>query len=111
MEGSSAYVTGLVLPTRLRFFDRMEVDVSEPEKQSVVSPDSNVELLRQKLLQRSEFGLKKYGCTTDRDDVTLGGWLNHMLEELLDAAVYTQALLSKIPKSLLNMKVGKIDRE
>lgn len=55
------------------------------------SPDVNVEYVRQQLLNRSEVGLKKYGVTTMRKDLTLDQWMVHLQEELLDAAVYVQA--------------------
>lgn len=60
------------------------------------SPDANVECVRQKLLQRSEVGLRKYGVTTEREDIDLYGWLTHLQEELLDAAVYIEATLRKV---------------
>lgn len=55
------------------------------------SPDANVERNRQLLLDRSVVGLKKYGVTTERTDLNLSQWLQHLLEELLDAANYVQA--------------------
>lgn len=60
------------------------------------SPDANVERVRQKLLHRSEAGLRKYGVTTERKDIDLHGWLTHLQEELLDAAVYIEATLRKV---------------
>lgn len=56
-----------------------------------VSPDVNVEVVRQKLLDRSRVGLEKYGVTTMRTDLGLPEWLIHLQEELLDASVYVQA--------------------
>lgn len=55
------------------------------------SPDGNVEAIRQALLERSIVGFQKYGVTTERGDLSLGDWLQHLQEELLDAAVYVQA--------------------
>lgn len=55
------------------------------------SPDANVERNRQLLLNRSVVGFKKYGVTTERTDLNLPQWLQHLLEELLDAANYVQA--------------------
>ena len=64
----------------------------------ITSPDSNVEAVREMLLQRSVVGLKKYGVTTDREDLGLEDWLQHALEETLDKAVYLQAALTTIRK-------------
>ena len=58
------------------------------------SPDQNVERNRQLLLDRSRAGLKKYGVTTERNDLTFSDWLQHLLEELLDAANYVQAAMN-----------------
>ena len=58
--------------------------------------DSNVEAIREMLLERSQVGIEKYGTTTDRGDLSLRDWLQHALEETLDKAVYLQAAISKI---------------
>lgn len=42
---------------------------------------------------RDATGLRKYGQTLDRPDLSLEDWLQHMTEELLDAAGYAQAAL------------------
>lgn len=63
--------------------------MSEPEV--VKAPDANVEAVRQALLDRSLHGLKKYGVTTEREDLTLLQWLQHLQEELMDATVYIEA--------------------
>lgn len=54
--------------------------------------DSNVEAIRQRLLERELRGLDKYGVTTQRTDLTLHAWLQHLQDELLDAAVYIEVL-------------------
>ena len=61
-----------------------------------MSPDANVESIREKLLQRSVVGLKKYGVTTQRTDLENVVWLTHLQEELLDAAVYIQAFITRM---------------
>ena len=60
----------------------------------MTSPDKNVEAIRQKLLDRSQVGLKKYGTTTERTDIDFVGWLIHLQEELMDAAIYCQAAMN-----------------
>lgn len=55
-------------------------------------PDTNVMRVRAMLLARMEAGYKKYGTTTDRTDLGLLQWLQHLQEELLDAAVYIERL-------------------
>lgn len=67
------------------------------------SPDQNVERNRQLLLDRSVAGLKKYGVTTERDDLTLNEWLQHLLEELLDAANYVQAAMNNAAPQTIHL--------
>jgi hypothetical protein len=61
--------------------------------------DKNVESVRQMLHDRMEKGFVKYGVTTERDDIDLLGWIQHLQEELLDASVYCEALKVKIKNS------------
>ena len=61
-----------------------------------VSPDANVESVREKLLLRSKIGLKKYGQTTERDDLDLIAWLRHLQEELMDATVYIERAMVEL---------------
>ena len=58
--------------------------------------DSNVEGVRQMLKRRAEIGLTKYGVTTDRTDIDLLGWLQHLQEELMDASVYVEKIKSEL---------------
>lgn len=58
--------------------------------------DSNVQAVQKILQSRMEAGYIKYGTTTERVDVDLLGWLQHLQEELLDAAVYVQRLKGEI---------------
>ena len=43
---------------------------------------------------RSDVGYKKYGVTLDEDVPDLQKWLQHLQEELLDAANYVEKLKS-----------------
>ena len=67
-----------------------------PECGRKESPDSNVEKNRAMLLQRSEFGLAKYGVTTVDSPISLRDWLQHALEESLDMSNYLQAAITKL---------------
>jgi len=54
--------------------------------------DPIVEAVRQKLLDRSQAGIQKYGTTMERTDIDLQGWLNHLQDELMDACIYLERL-------------------
>jgi hypothetical protein len=58
--------------------------------------DNNVESVREMLYNRMTAGYQKYGVTTERTDIDLMGWLQHLQEELLDAAVYIERLKKEI---------------
>ncbi len=57
--------------------------------------DKHVEAVVAKLRSRSEVGLKKYGVTTKRTDLTTKEWLTHLQEELMDACNYIEVLLTR----------------
>lgn len=58
--------------------------------------DRNVEIVRAKLLMRSERGMEKYGTTTERTDLDLAAWINHAQEEAMDFAVYAERILQEL---------------
>jgi len=68
--------------------------------------DKNVEAVRKLLWQRMGAGYPKYGTTTERKDIDTLGWLQHLQEELLDAAVYVERL-----KDELRTSTGKAPRD
>jgi len=54
--------------------------------------DRVVESVIAQLRTRAEKGKEKYGTTMERNDLTLMQWLQHLQEELMDAAVYVEKL-------------------
>ena len=57
-----------------------------------VPSDSIVASVVASFQQRSELGIKKYGVTLDRTDLTLLDWVQHTQEELMDAVLYLDLL-------------------
>lgn len=55
--------------------------------------DSIVESVINKYKQRSSVGIKKYGVTMDRDDLTDVEWLTHAQEEALDLSLYLEKMI------------------
>lgn len=53
-----------------------------------------VDLIR----NRSEIGLKKYGVSMDRVDLSTDEWIQHAIEEMLDGAQYLYKLKQEIKK-------------
>ena len=66
-----------------------EVTAKDNPKEPV---DSIVAQVREELLQRSNVGIKKYGVTLDRTDLTPKQWLQHAREEVLDHLLYLTKL-------------------
>ncbi len=54
---------------------------------------ATTQLLIDQLIQRDQLGRAKYGTTLDRADLTHNQWLQHMIEECLDAAGYAAAAI------------------
>ena len=49
-----------------------------------------------KIRSRANVGKAKYGVTMERDDLDLLAWLQHLQEELMDAAVYVERLMDEV---------------
>ena len=63
------------------------------------NPDKNVISVIEQFWNRMEKGYIKYGVTTERKDVDLLGWLQHLQEELMDAVVYIERLKKDVSGS------------
>jgi hypothetical protein len=58
--------------------------------------DPIVKAVTDKFQQRSEVGIKKYGVTLDRDDLTADEWAEHLQQELMDAVLYLERLKQEL---------------
>ena len=56
------------------------------------------------LLAREEKGIKEYGTTMDRSDLSEIEWLQHAYEEALDLSIYLKKLI-KIKKNALSKRI------
>lgn len=54
--------------------------------------DKHVESVVNKYKERSNEGIRKYGTTLEREDLSFLEWLNHLQEELMDATLYIERL-------------------
>ncbi len=69
--------------------------IDEPH---IKSGDANVDVVMQKYAHRVKTGKKKYGVSTERNDLTHEQWLTHLQEELMGGAVYIERLLVEMRK-------------
>jgi hypothetical protein len=63
------------------------------------------------LRSRSETGKRKYGVTMERDDLNFLQWLQHLQEELLDAAVYVEKLKEEVKSYEQDTRTSKSNKE
>jgi hypothetical protein len=56
------------------------------------------------LLARENKGIKEYGTTMDRTDLTEIEWLQHAYEEALDLSIYLKKLI-KIKNNALSKRI------
>lgn len=50
------------------------------------------------IAKRQSLGLAKYGTTVEANPLPLRAWLQHQLEELLDAAIYCQRAIEEMDR-------------
>ncbi len=50
----------------------------------------------QQIQKRAEVGKSKYGVTMEREDFNVLDWLQHLQEELMDAAIYVERLKEEV---------------
>lgn len=60
--------------------------------------DTIVESVVNQFKQRSELGIKKYGVTLDRTDLTRLEWMIHFREELQDGLLYLERIIQDTQK-------------
>jgi hypothetical protein len=54
--------------------------------------DKIVKKVIDKFKQRSEAGIKKYGVTLDRNDLSFQDWIKHAQEEAMDFILYLEKI-------------------
>lgn len=57
-----------------------------------IPKDPIVEAVVEKYQKRSTEGMIKYGVTMERKDLSTLDWLNHLMEELMDATLYLERM-------------------
>lgn len=51
------------------------------------------EAVKEKMTDRAELGLKKYGVSMERTDLSEIDWLIHAQEEAMDLAIYLERII------------------
>jgi hypothetical protein len=58
--------------------------------------DPIVAAVIRKMYQRSQVGIKKYGTTMERDDLSTEQWIDHAIEEAMDLVLYLTKLKTQL---------------
>lgn len=87
--------------TKVDFKWRENDPIKNPPQRSIAKTDSIVDSIIDKFVERASMGKAKYGCDLDRTDLELIDYINHALEEHMDAILYLQ----KVKKMLETKKL------
>jgi hypothetical protein len=68
------------------FFTKDEVEVVNEQTDTIVESVIN------QFRERSEVGIKKYGVTLDRTDLSTLDWISHAQQEAMDFVLYLEKL-------------------
>ena len=66
--------------------------------------DNNVNEICLEYMKRADHGFKKYGVTTERKDLDLLQWIQHLKEELMDATVYIHRIQKELKEKQDDIK-------
>ncbi len=66
--------------------------------ETIPTDDPIVSAVIRKMYQRSQVGIKKYGTTMERNDLSFTDWVTHLQEELMDSIIYLEKLKSEKQK-------------
>jgi hypothetical protein len=65
---------------------------------TIDNKDTIVFKIAQLLRSRSDTGIRKYGTTLDRTDLSVKQWIDHAIEECLDQALYLMKIKDELNK-------------
>jgi acyl transferase domain-containing protein len=60
--------------------------------ETIPTDDPIVSAVIRKMYQRSQVGIKKYGTTMERNDLSFTDWVTHLQEDLMDSIIYLEKL-------------------
>jgi hypothetical protein len=67
-------------------------EYTSENSRSILVTDSIVDSIVDQFIDRAKVGKRKYGTDLDREDLSLEQWLNHAIEEHMDAILYLQKI-------------------
>jgi hypothetical protein len=64
--------------------------------ETIPTDDPIVSAVIRKMYQRSQVGIKKYGTTLEREDLSTEQWIDHAIEEAMDLVLYLTKLKTQL---------------
>jgi len=77
-----------------RDFDDKAIVYDEKNSRTILKTDSIVDSIVDSFIDRAKFGKLKYNTDLDRLDLSLSDWLQHAIEEHMDAILYLKKIKS-----------------
>jgi hypothetical protein len=63
-----------------------------PDMHEEFKPDSVVQAVIDRFVDRAKFGKEKYGTDLDRNDLSMAEWIQHAQDELHDGILYLEKI-------------------
>ena len=67
------------------------------------TPDSIVQTVIDKFIERAQFGREKYDVGLERTDLTFPNYITHLREELMDGILYLQKMETILVNRLIKL--------
>lgn len=61
-------------------------------QEETFKPDSVVQAVIERFVDRAKFGKEKYGTDLDRNDLSMEEWIQHAQDELHDGILYLEKI-------------------
>lgn len=71
-------------------------NTTQDPNQVNLETDIVVQEVKAKFEERSQVGIKKYGTTLDRDDLSTEQWIEHAIEEAMDLTLYLSVIKKRL---------------
>lgn len=105
--------SGSLKPSKAFIPQSMKLDTVKmaefPKPEGYVKEETTSDKIVQSVIndlnERSKVGIKKYGTTLDREDLNESEWIQHLYEELLDAALYSKRIITDRKKELIDFLI------
>lgn len=75
---------------------RWTMNTTNNPMQVNLETDIIVQEVKELYEKRSQIGIKKYGTTLERDDLSIEQWIEHAIEEAMDLTLYLSVIKKRL---------------